>query len=136
MITSDQMVSIIKVRSLQVIPVEVDGSVKWLAKTVNGTRAGIRHDPYSTPEEAVEAAELALSAADDRTQEEKLSVIISALQRGDYYIKPSIVNTPNPPGPPIRRVFFSVFNLNGSPTQIVDRSTFIQAVVDMEKLIV
>lgn len=122
--------------SLRVVPVKVNGSViGWLAQTIDGHRAGPKHPPYSTPEEAVEAAKLRFDQASIRDAESKSSLIISALERGRYFIRVRNQASTGPEGEPTIAKLFSAILPNGNPTPVVDRITFIQAVIDMEKLL-
>lgn len=136
MITADQMRAIIVARGLQLIAIKSNGGAfLWLAKTSEGFRAGPKHAPYSTPEEAIEAAELHFIQSDLRELESKASKIISALERGRYFIRVRNQSSTNPEGEPITIKLFSAILPNGNTTPVVDRTSFTQAVIDMEKLL-
>lgn len=136
MITPDQMREIMVKWSIFPSPVKVNGgSVGWLAKTIDGHRAGPKHVPYPTPEESIEAADIWLAARDRREEDTKSQRIIDALERGRYFIRPKNVQSTDEGGNPITVKVFSAFLPNGNATPVVDRSSFIQAVIDMETLL-
>lgn len=134
MITSDQMRAIIVARGLQLVPVKSNGTYLWLARTSEGFRAGPKHAPYPTPEEAIEAAELHFATAESRDTERRSQRIIDALEKGTYFIRARDIASTDPEGNPITVKVFSGFLSNGNQTPVRDRVSFIQCVIDMEKL--
>lgn len=132
MITPDQMTAIIKARKLQIIPV---GDIGWVARTVEGSRAGPKHSPYLTPEEAVEAAELWFVAAAARDTDTKAARIIAAIERGRYFIRVRNQTSVDSEGNPVTVKLFSAILPNGNTTPVTDRSSYVQAVIDMEALL-
>lgn len=138
MITAVQMVSILKTRKLQVVPVIIDGNgngIGWLTRTIDGSRAGVKHPPYSTPEEAVEAAEAHYLLTETTEKDRKSDKIIRALERGRYFIRPVQGTVIGENGKPTTTTLFTAFLPDGSITTVRERSTFIQAVLDMEGLL-
>lgn len=129
------MTAIMKARNIQVVPIPNAQGTRWAAKTIDGTRAGPNRATFSTPEEAVEAAEQRFLLADARTQEAAAQRIVAAMERGRYYIRSRVVQSTDPEGNPITARLFSAFQ-NGNPVPSVqDRISFTQAVIDMEKLL-
>ena len=130
MITAIRMSEIIKSRGLQVISVKVSingSSIGWVAKTIDGTRAAPRNEPYPTPEEAVEAADAWLTLSETAEKDRKGDRLIKALERGRYYIRPIQSSGAS--------VLFTAYLPDGTVTSVKDRLTFIQAVLDMEGLL-
>lgn len=132
MITPERALEIIKSRSLQLIPIEKDNVIKWAVRTSKGTRAGGQNILYPTPEDAVEAAENWFISYASREQESKASRIIAALEKGTYFIRSREVLIPGDGGQQVSVRVFSAFLANGNATPIRDRSSFTQAVIDME----
>lgn len=126
--SSDEIIAILKTRKLQLIPMN-DG---WIARTIDGSRAGPNHPPYPSPEEAILAAELWFSENTQRDNERKSSRILSIIENADYFIKARLVNSNDDQGNPVKVKRYSAILLDGSETSIVDRMSFIQAVLDME----
>lgn len=135
MITPERALEIIKARSLQLIPVLRDSATKWTVKTSNGLRTGGQNTLYLSPEDAVEAAENWLISLSVRDQESKAIRIISALEKGLYFIRPKEISTQDENGQTVSVKVFSAFLSNGNATPVRDRNSFIQAVIDMEKLL-
>lgn len=133
MITPERALEIITARSLQLIPVERDNVTKWVVRTSKGTRSGGQNTLYSTPEDAVEAAENWFVASNLREQEAKSTKIITALEKGTYFIRPRDLSTTDENGQTIIIKVFSAVLSNGNLTPIRDRPSLIQAVIDMEK---
>ena len=122
MITSAQMLTVLKARMLQLIPIrsDRDGNVQWTCRTIDGTRATGSNQLYITPEEAVEAADLNLSQAELRERERSASTIIEALEKGKYSVKKDSDGT------------FLIVKQSGSVSSITGRSSLVQAVIDAE----
>lgn len=135
MITADQLVAILKARSLGLIPVRSQSSILWRVVTISGTRATGRNQSFASPEEAVEAAEIHLGIVESRESGELVSQAILALSRGDFFIRPEEIPDPSNPGEKQR--VFNGFRANGQPSSTVrNRTSFIQSVLDMEKEVV
>lgn len=137
MITADQMIEIIKNRKIQILPVNLpNGSIGWVARTIDGSRAGPKHDPYSSPLDAVEAADQWFSASETRENDRRAERIIAALERGRYFIRSREIPSTDSEGKPNLIRVFSAFLPSGGATNVRDRPSFIQAVIDIEKEIV
>lgn len=118
------------------LPVATGGGVlSWIARTMDGSRAGPKHVPYPSPEEAIEAADLWFAARDARETETRAGRIIAACETGRYFIRPRNVQSTDTQGNPITIKVFSGFAINGNPTAVVDRPSFTQAVIAMEALL-
>lgn len=119
-ITSTQMSAILKSRKLGVLPVRKGSTVEWTCKTVDDTRATGTNNTFSTPEEAVEAADINLSQAELREKERSAQSVIELLEKGKYQVKKDPGGT------------FSIITASGSITPITGRPNIIQAVLDAE----
>jgi hypothetical protein len=131
MITADQAIAIQTSRGLAVRPVQGG----WVAETAKGTR--LVRQPYPTPNEALEAAEALLVAADQRAQEERAGRLVDALARGRYFLRPRIVTGTDPEtGQPTTRLVFDAFRPDNTAVAAVrGRESYAQAVIDMETLL-
>ena len=131
MITPDETLSIIKSRKLQLIPVRdrTSNTIGWVCKTIDGTRAAPSNNHYSTPEEAVEAAELHLSASEEREKERNSSSVLSSLEKllstGRYIKSRHIQET--------GETRFDILTSDGKPTNVKDKSSLIDALIESEK---
>lgn len=79
----------------------VDGG--WIAETAQGgrTHRGIK----PTYEESVEAADSALRIQESSALQSRKHVIYTALESGEYWIRPRMIELPGETGPVTERVF-------------------------------
>lgn len=102
MITDTQALEILTRHRLQLIPILdiPSGVVGWLTRTIDGTRAGGKHNPFSTPNEAVENADAYFTLAEKNNQEklaiERVERLTRLLESG-VYIKPKDVKSGKDP---------------------------------------
>lgn len=135
MITHQQMRDIVVSRKLQIIPLEdsATGIITWVCRTIDGSRAAPSNGSYPSPELAVEAADLHFTAAEERERLRKADILLSTLDKGEYYIKPRQVTSTSPSGEPVISTVFDVLTLDGKPTPIKDKLTYSDAVVEFEE---
>lgn len=131
MLTPDETLSIIKSRKLQLIPVRdrTSNTIGWVCKTIDGMRAAPSNRSYPTPEEAVEAAELHLYASEEREKERNASSALSSLEKllsTGRYVKPRHIQETG-------ETHFDILTSDGKPTNVKDKPSLIDALVESEK---
>jgi hypothetical protein len=131
MLTADQALAIQRQRRLQVRP--VPGG--WVAETAKGER--LHRPPAATQEDAIEAAEASLVAAEGRDALRRAARLVEALARGRYFLRPRTVTGTDPDtGEPTSRRVFDAFRPDNSPVaEVRGRESFAQAVIDAEALL-
>lgn len=129
------MRDIIVSRKLQIIPLEdsATGVITWTCRTLDGSRATPNNQSYSSPELAVEAADLHFLAAEERERLKKADSLLSTLEKGEYFVKPRQLTSTNPSGESVISTVFDVLTPDGKPTTIKDKPTYSDAIIEMEE---
>lgn len=101
----------------------------WIVLTPEGLR--VRVPPAKTPEAAVDAAETHLKERETAIAERKARTLIQAMQQGDFYHQPRLIEEDDGAGGTTTVVVFDVLTRDGGPTEITGRRSVIEAWRDL-----